>query len=304
MTKDETISKVYYDPAGYGSVQNTWLDAKKKDPSITIKDVRIWFANNIEQKKRPRGENSFITPHAHFEYQVDLFFINDLEKQKFKIGMMMIDHFSKFMVVIPLMSKDSGHIAAGLLEGMHKMKHTPKMIYTDDEGALSTDTLKEFFADKNIKHVITRGHAAVAERGIRTFKDALYKRIDSEKRTKDKSNVQWTDYIFEILLTYNSKLKHTTTGMTPETALDEGNKREVWLNTFLKSKQDRKYPEVAIGDKVKIARKKKFGEKERTSVWSDARYEVVGISDSLGQMYYKLKDVAREYLRNELLKVM
>lgn len=297
------ISKVYYDKSGYGSVKTTWQDAKQKDKTVTIKDVREWFANNIEQKKRPRGENSFVTPHAHFEYQVDLFFINDLENQKFKIGMLMIDHFSKYMVVIPIKSKDTGDMAAGLIEGLHKMKHTPKMIYTDDEAALSSEAVRKFFEEKSIKHVITRGHAAVAERGIRTFKDALYKRIDSEKRTKDKTNVQWTDYIFEILLTYNDKIKHTTTGMTPDKALDDKNKREVWLNTFLKSKQDRKYPELAIGDKVKISRKKKPGEKEITSVWSEERYEVIGISDSLGQMYYKLKDVAREYLRNDLLKV-
>lgn len=95
MTKDEVISKIYYDPAGYGSVKTTWEDAKKKDNTITIKDVREWFSKNVEQKKEPRGQNSFITPHAHFEYQVDLFFINDVPNQKFTIGMIMIDHCSK-----------------------------------------------------------------------------------------------------------------------------------------------------------------------------------------------------------------
>ena len=50
MSKNDTISKVYYDPAGYGSVKNTWLDAKKKGPIITIKDVRVWFANHVDQK--------------------------------------------------------------------------------------------------------------------------------------------------------------------------------------------------------------------------------------------------------------
>lgn len=300
MNKASVISGIYYDRAGYGSIKTTWQDAKKKDSSITIKNVRDWFSNNIEQKKEQRGYNSFITPHAHFEYQLDLFFINDLPDQKFKVGLIMIDHFSKYMVVVPIKTKTEGDVASGILEAFNKMKHKPKMLYTDDEGSFSSNAMKKYYDDNNIKHVITRGHAAVAERGIRTFKDALYKRIDNNKGSKSS---QWTDYIYEILLTYNSKLQHNTTGMTPDKALNDNNRFDVWLNTFLKSKQERKYTEINIGDKVKIYRKKKVGEKERTSVWSDISYEVVGVSESLGQMYYKLQGVSKEYLRHELLKV-
>jgi len=299
MTKDEVIHKVYYDQAGYGSATNTWIDAKRKDPTITIRDVQHWFSKNIQQKKEPRGQNSFITPHVNFEYQVDLFFINDLPNQKFKIGMIMIGPFSKLMTVIPLSSKEEGDVMAGLLEGFHNMKHVPKMLYTDDEGALTAPAVKKYFQDKKIKHVVTRTHAPVAERGIRTFKDALYKRIDASK----KDNIQWPDLIFEILITYNDKLKHSTTKMTPKEAGKDSNKLMVWVNNFTHSKQDRKYPDIVIGDKVKLLRKKQKGEKDRTSVWSKEVYKVEGVSDSLGQMFYKLETVAREYPRNALLKM-
>ena len=40
MTKDETISKIYYDEAGYGSVKQTYLEARQKDPKITHEDVK------------------------------------------------------------------------------------------------------------------------------------------------------------------------------------------------------------------------------------------------------------------------
>lgn len=203
------------------------------------------------------------------------------------------------MTIIPLKSKQEGDVMAGLLEGFKNMNHKPKMLYTDDEGALSTQAIQKYFEDNEIKHVITRGHAPVAERGIRTFKDALYKRIDNSK----KEHVQWTDFIFEILLTYNNKLKHDTTKMTPVDAQKDSNRLMVWVNHFIQSKQDRKYNEIAIGDKVKMLRKKKKGEKERTSVWSAEVYKVVGVSDSFGQMYYKLEGMAREYPRSALLKV-
>jgi hypothetical protein len=36
---------------------------------------------------------------------------------------------------------------------------------------------------------------------------------------KDRYNIQWHDYIFEVLLTYNNKLKHDSHGFTPADAV-------------------------------------------------------------------------------------
>ena len=82
--KDKIISEVYYDQAGFGSIATTYKDAKKKDASITMQDVKEWFQENVERKKQLSGYNSFIAPDINFEYQLDLFFItkNDLDNQK------------------------------------------------------------------------------------------------------------------------------------------------------------------------------------------------------------------------------
>ena len=81
--KDKIISEIYYDQAGFGSIATTYKDAKKKDASITMQDVKEWFQENVERKKRLSGYNSFIAPDINFEYQLDLFFIskNDLDNQ-------------------------------------------------------------------------------------------------------------------------------------------------------------------------------------------------------------------------------
>jgi hypothetical protein len=213
--------------------------------------------------------------------------------------MVMIDIFSKYAVVIPLPSKETGDIASGILEGINKMGKKPDIIYTDDEGALSTTAMKEYFEKQKIKHIITRSHAWFAERFIRTFKFSLFKRVEASK----KENVQWTDFIFEILLTYNNKIKHSATGFTPSNAKKKGNETDVKLNLLNKKKHDRRYPLLSIGDKVKIYRKKEPGEKERTSNWSSNTYEVETISKSHGQTYFKVEGMAREYSRHEILKV-
>ncbi|MCR9134222.1 MAG: hypothetical protein NXI08_16770 [bacterium] len=84
INKDDIISTIYYDRAGFGSLKTTLADAKKKDASITMQDVKEWFQENVERKKQLSGYNSFIAPHVLYEFQLDLFFIskNDLANSK------------------------------------------------------------------------------------------------------------------------------------------------------------------------------------------------------------------------------
>ena len=69
-----------------------------------------------------------------------------------------------------------------------------------------------------ILYCIGLGHSlAFAERFIRTFKDMLFKRAEANEK-KEKQHIQWVDYIFEIMIAYNDKIKHSATGMTPQQA--------------------------------------------------------------------------------------
>ena len=118
MDKNNIISKIYYDKSGFGSIKTTFEDAKKVDKSITLEDIKNFFNNNVKKKDNLKGYNSFVAPH-YYEYQADLFFVNDdefLENQNFKVGMIMIDICSKYMWVVPITSKYEGAVAAGLLE--------------------------------------------------------------------------------------------------------------------------------------------------------------------------------------------
>ena len=106
------------------------------------------FRKNVEQKAKPRGQNSFVAPNAYYEFQIDLFFINDIPKQKMKVGMVCIDIFSKYMAVVPLMSKQPADILAGLMECIKKMDGKPKLIYIDDEGAYNNQSVIDFLKDE------------------------------------------------------------------------------------------------------------------------------------------------------------
>ena len=233
------------------------------------------------------------------------FFIHDLKEQKFKVGVLMIDVFDKFMYVVPIKSKQEGDVASGMIECLNKMGKKPEIIYTDDEGALNKEAIQKYLKDENIEHHRTRAHPNFSERAIRTFKDMLYKRVeaDEKKNKQNKQNIQWPDYILEILLTYNNQMKHSATGFTPKEARKPSNQFKVKLKLTMKGKKNRVYPELDVGDEVKIFRKRKPNEKERVSNWSQNIYTIENIENKLGQNYYRVEGNNRQYLRFELLKV-
>ena len=300
--KQKIINDVYFDKAGFGSKQRTLDEARKKDKGITMSDINDFFKKNVEQKRRPVGTNSFVAPHSAYEYQMDLFFINDMENQKFRVGMLTIDVFDKFMHVVPIKGKTEEDLASGIIESLHKMGKNPKIVYTDDEGALSKESIQTYFKEQNIEHHITRAHPNFSERAIRTFKDLLYRRVEADEK-KGKKNIQWIDYIHEILLTYNNVMKHSAIEMTPKEARMPSNELKVKLNLASKAKKNRMYPELEKGDEVKIFKKRKPNEKERVGNFSKNAYTVEKIEKNLGQNYYYVEGVDRAYLRFELLKV-
>ena len=74
-SKQDIISEIYFDRGGFGSKATTLKDAREKDKSITMADVNEFFKENVEEKRKPRGENSFVALHSFFDFQLDLFLL-------------------------------------------------------------------------------------------------------------------------------------------------------------------------------------------------------------------------------------
>ena len=192
---------------------------------------------------------------------MDLFLIKDIPNQKFNVGMSLIDVFDKFMHLVAIKGKKEEDEASELIECLHKMGKKPKIIYTDDEGAMSKEAIQTYLEDEKIEHRRTRAHPNFSERAIRTFKDQLDRRVEADQKN-GKEGIQWTDYIFEMLITYNNQRVHSATGITPKEARKETNAFKVKLI----------YPEVNKGDEVAIFRKRTPNETEPVGNWSQNIY--------------------------------
>jgi len=293
---DTIFKKVYYDPAGYGSMKTTLQDAKQLEPKIKYADVKDWFERNVIRKIQLKGQNSFIAQKPFPEFQIDLMFFIDLKDPVYSGGLLLVDIFTKYTTGIPIKTKQIHDVAEAIKQGLEKMGGKPETIYSDDEGALNSNEIQNYFKQENIRHLVTRGHAAVAERTIRTIKAMTYKRVEETKKP-------WHEVLFPVLLTYNNKLIHSSTNMTPNEAKKPKNQLEVKLNLELGSRHTRKYPTINVGDRVRLYRKKDKLDKERISVWSDTSYAVENITDSAGQKLYKLAGRPRPLMRHEILLV-
>ena len=73
-SKQDILNNVYYDKGGFESKNRTLQEARKKDNTITINDINEFFRKNVEQKAKPRGQNSFVAPNAYYEFQIDIYF--------------------------------------------------------------------------------------------------------------------------------------------------------------------------------------------------------------------------------------
>ena len=114
--KNKIINDIYVNEAGYGSIKDTYIDARIKDNKITLKYVNTWFSKNVGRNKQPGGTNSYIAPHPYYEYQVDLCFFNDIPNQKLKVACVCIDIFSKYAAVVPISDRKTGPVASGIIE--------------------------------------------------------------------------------------------------------------------------------------------------------------------------------------------
>jgi hypothetical protein len=293
---------MYYNPAGFGSMQATLKDAKAKDKTITLNDVKAWFKSNVEQKRNLKGYNSFVVDGPFEEFQVDPCFFGDLKDKEYKGGLVIIDIFTKYATMIPTKDNKAPTFLEALKKGIQNMGGKPKTIYADSEGAWFNKEIKDYLEENNIKLIITLNHANVVERVIRTLKSMIYKRIEAAEQN-DGEVKGWIDVLYPVLLTYNRRMVHSSTKFTPNEAVKPSNKLDVKLNLELAAKRLRKYPEVKVGDKVRVFKKRKDYAKERVSIWDQEDRTVEEIIEYNGQPFYKVNGKQHEYSRSEILLI-
>ena len=294
----EAIIKEVYE-SNFGTAYETYKEAVKKDARVRLQDVKDYLTkrDDIQVKYKPKSYNSFVSPGANFEYEID---IMDIEAKNStsdtRYGLVAIDNFTKIAEVIPIKNRTPESIIAGLKKIIAEMGK-PKQLYSDEESSVKSAKMVEFLNRTEIKSVQTSTHAHTVERFVRTFKDNLYRRLDVLKQTKK----DWFRHISDIIKKYNST-EHSTIQIKPNEAGKSIN--HLWVNWHLQNaaKKNRKYPDIKDGDMVRYKLKPSIGTKGHEPKWSSTRHKVVG-KPTNNQYFIPSVNKNKVWLRHELLKV-
>ena len=98
-------------------------------------------------------------------------------------------------------------------------------------------------------------------------------------------------------------MQHRATKFTPADARQNKNQLDVKLNMELHRVQKRKYPEINVGDTVRIYKKKNNFDKKRVPTWTKTTHVVEKIEEEHNQNFYYITGFPKSLLRNEILKV-
>ena len=102
---------------------------------------------------------------------------------------------------------------------------------------------------------------------------------------------------------YNNKNKHRIAGLTPAEARKPSRETDAKISMEIAATRGRRYPPLAVGDTVRILRKKKqVGDKERMSNFKEGDRKVASVSENLGHKFYRLTD-GKEYLKADVIKM-
>ena len=171
----DVISEVY--ESNFGTAYGTYKDAIKKGSSIRLQDVKGYLAKrgDTQVKSKPKGSNSFVSPGAKFEVEINIVCILARDSgEGVRYGLVAIDNFTKIAEVTPIKNRQPTELISALKSIFQSMGE-PKQLYSDEESSFRAKVFFRFINENDIKHIQTSTHAPSAERFIRTFKDNLYK---------------------------------------------------------------------------------------------------------------------------------
>lgn len=298
--KERVIAEVFYHKrTGFGSLQDTWKQARARDASITRDDVRRFLAKQeIRQRQKPRRNetNSFVPVLARDEFQVDLADFGELANPRY--GFTCVDIFTKFAVMLPLRTKSTTETTNALKQVFQQMGY-PTSIVCDEGGEFHSEFAR-LAMEEGVDIVYSRTGGRFVERLIRTLKLDILER-------KNVYGGSWSQYVDDVVAKYNDSV-HSATGFKPsELEKEEYNfplQHTAHQHMLKRAKFQVKRASIEVGDKVKIRIKQPSFYKETFNSWSKEVYTVDGVDfNEAGRRQYHLNGYRRALLRFELFKV-
>jgi transposase InsO family protein len=256
--------KLYYDPkTGFISANKLYHKAKDNNDSITLKQVKEWYAKQIDiqrfQDQKQTLPHFKIASHNPNSWQMDLAFYKKVPY------LTVININSRIGYAKVLSNKKATTVFTALKQFIRT--HKVEIITSDNGKEFLNKTLQEYFKSNNIEHFNNEpgDHNTMGkiERFNRTLKQRLIK-INPPKLTQK--------LLMDVIANYNST-EHSAIKATPNQMKGKVIESDIKHNQELSRDVSN---EFVVGDSVLYKLKPKTFDKE-SAKWSKTVYTIVGI---------------------------
>ena len=283
-TWEKYLERIYKNPRHPGSFSGPLklYQAVKNEGKFIIGLGRIskWLKGNstytfnrIAHRKFKR--NSVVVEGVDSLWDADLIDFNQYKKKNDNncYILLMIDIFSRYTYLRPLLTKNSADVIRAMRSIFDKGRK-PKVLRTDKGGEFTNVAITAFYKNVDIHHYVTfnETQANYAERCIKTIKTKLYRYM------KENNVNRYIDIIDDVVEGYNNSI-HRSIGTKPLN-VNKGNEDEIRLQQYL-LKHRNTIPKGEIKksvNKIPEKQKKKKKKKNKKKIYSFKIGDTVRIS--------------------------
>lgn len=219
-------------------------------------------------------------------WQADLVDMSEYAKENknHKFLLTVIDCFSKYAWVKPILRKDKTSVLNALAKIFDESKRKPQQFQTDNGKEFYNAEMQRFLKKNNIHHYSTYSvlKASIVERFNRTLKEKMWKQFSMQGTYK------YLDLLEKLTNKYNDTY-HRTIQMKPKDVKKSDEKR--LLKTAYNYNIRLVKNKYRVGESVRISKYKHVFEKGYTPNWTTEIFKIVAVSNKF-PITYTIEDLS------------
>ena len=307
---DRYLRYMYFNPKKSGSFSGItqFYNAVKEDGKYNLSKYMVskWLRRNDVYTTTRKITPKFLRPTVNVAavdetWEIDLadFSLYASDNDGYKMVLVCIDIFSRYLWCRPLKSKSASDVIEGL-KNIVSEGRKPLTIRSDSgHDVYNSEITQQFMIPNNIKQYVTHNElqANYVERVIKTIKSRIWKYFRHMLRPR------WIDVLQDIVKSYNVTV-HSSLGVKPSEVNKDNQKWIALDQAIIKKKKYARYyakmkPKLLNpvqykfkkGDHVRIPNTRNKVRREYKEKWTNEVYVISFRFHRQGLNVYKVKDL-------------
>ena len=324
MSYNQYLERIYFDPshpASFAGPDKLYSVVKKEGThKISKSKIRQWLQDQDEYSKHRDVKRKFVRRQTvvsgvDSQWGIDLASVQNISKYNDGVEylLIVIDVFSKYLIVEPVRSKKSNAIVEAFDRVLAHGRY-PGVVYSDKGGEFNNALFKRYLKRRNISYFTTQNEdikVSVAERVIRTLKNKMYKYFERSR------SYRFVEELQNLVYSYNHTPHRSLGSKLSPVQVNKTNEEQIWDHMYgtkdrehiTSANQPRRLKlEYQIGDLVRLSYNRYTFQRDYHQKWTTEIFKVSERFLTQNIPLYRVKDylgekIAGTFYQRELQKV-